>query len=593
MAIDNTASDLKSQIEKEIQSYLTESVTIGDYYDYSQSKLVRRISLFESKIYPTGKFDKQSNYKHWFDVITPAIDSEVKNIDFDTSNVLVYSPNKNDEIPCLITNLKLDEYLKVTGQAEEINSAIEEGSGWGNVVWKRIKGTYERVDLRNFYVINQTAKDLNGTPVIERHQMSSSDLRSKKDIWSNVKEVLEQCKSNTYKTQIGSQENDTTVPYYDVYERNGEVSVADLKRTKGEKVSEGDEDVYVLARVIGSGTKGSQSGVTINYILYAEELKGKKMSDIYKEYHRSRYKGRWFREGLYELLFDIQVRANQIGNQIAQGLEYSAKKVLWSPDKLIMQNIITDIKNGDIIRTQGLQSVDLRMAGFDQLMNDWNRIIEMRNEIANSREIVTGEGVSGQPFKLGALLNQNANKLFDFIREKLCIPFGEIFEQWIVPDCIKDITSQDILRLSGDSTMMERLYSVIVDNWYLENLLTFPPHTNEVAMAIKQEALNNLKARPQLLMTSVKQMFENFKPRVQVVITGEQLSLDADLQTLASFVQLEADPVRRSAIVELMARKKGLDFGSLPKSSPMQPTEAPTRASQPVGNIGNETGQVE
>ena len=479
--------------------------------------------------------------------------------------------------------------MKVTGQGEEINSAIEEGSGWGNVVWKRIKGTYERVDIRNFYVINQTAKTLDETPVIERHQMSSKDLRGKMEVWDNVKEVLEELKSNTYKSNIESTGNETTVPYYDIYERNGEVCVKDLKEVKGEKVKDGDEDKYVLARVIGAGTKGDTTGVTIQYILFAEELKGKKMSDIYKEYHRSRYKNRWFREGLYEILFDIQVRANQIGNQIAQGLEFSAKKVLWSPDKLIMQNIVTDLKNGDIVKTQGLQSVDLRMGGMDQLIADWNRNLELRNELANSREIVTGEGTSGQPFRLGALLNQNANKLFDFIREKFEIPFSQIFEQWIVPECIKDITAQDILLLTGDSEIMERLYKVLVDNWYIENLLSFPPHDDKIAQGIKDEALQNLKARPQLLMTSVKDMFNNFKPRVSVIITGEQISLDADLQTLGSFVQLEMDPVRRSAIVELMARKKGLDFGSLPKTPPAppmtnQPIPSPVQTKQPIAN---------
>ena len=63
---------------------------------------------------------------------------------------MAYSDAKIDELPCLIVNLKLKEYLWETCQAEEINSAIEEGSGWGNVVWKKIKEGYERVDLKEF-----------------------------------------------------------------------------------------------------------------------------------------------------------------------------------------------------------------------------------------------------------------------------------------------------------------------------------------------------------------------------------------------------------------------------------------------------------
>lgn len=575
-----TKGALASQIEQEIKSYLTEVVSIGENYDFSQYKLVKRISLFENKIYPAGKFDSQGNYKYWFDIITTRIEAEIKNIDFDTKNILAYSDAKIDELPCLITNLKIKEYMRETGQAEEINSAIEEGAGWGNIIWKKIKGGYERVDLKNFYVINQTAKTLNETPVIERHQLSQSDLREKKGSWSNVDEVVKTCKTNSYKSEIGTQEKETTVPYYDIYERNGEVCLKDLKEWKEEKVANGDEDKYVLARVICAGTKGTIGGVEIKYILFADEIK----EMPYEEYHRSRYKGRWWREGLYELLFDLQVRANQIGNQLAQGLEFASKLVLASADKLIIQNIITDLKNGDLIKTQDLKQVDLRMHAADQLFSEWNRIIELANEIANSREIVMGDATPNQPFRLGALLNTNANKLFDFIREKLAIPFSCIFEKWIIPEMVKELKAKEVLRLTGDSDILARLHQIIVDDWYLSNLIFFPPHTKEIANEIKAQQLEELKQRPQLLMKGMDKVFENFKPRVSVIITGEQVNLDSDLQTLGSFAQLEADPVRRSAILELMARKKGLDFGSLPKSPPMQPTQSvPLKETAMVG----------
>ena len=581
MAINNNVSSLKSQLEQEITEYLTGTVHISEDQEYSESKLKRRISLFETKTYPTGKFDKQGNYKYWFDIINPAVDAEVKNIDFDTKDPQVYSNRKNDDLMCIVANLGLDEYLRVTGQAEEINSAIEEGAGWGNVLWKKVKKSYERCDLRNTYVINQTAQCVDETPIIERHQLTASDLRSKKNVWENVKDILENNKDKTHKITIATQEANTTIPYYDFYERNGEVCLKDLKETKGQTPKEGDEDIYVLARVIGAGVKGNATGVSITHIVFAEELKGKKMSDIYKEYHRSRYKGKWFREGLYELLFDLQVRANQVGNQLAQGLEFSAKKILWSPDKLIMQSIVTDLKNGDIIKASNLQSVDLRMNGFDQLANEWNRIITMRNEISNSQEIVMGSSTPNQPFRLGALLNTNANKLYFFIRQKIAIPYQEMFEQWIIPEYIKDLKTKDVLRLTGDSDMLRRLCVLVVDSWYLENLVTFPPHTNEDAVTIKAQQVEQLMKRPQILMKGLKEAFADFVPHASVNITGEQTSVDNDLQTLGTFVSLEMDPVRRSAMIEMMMKKKGVDVGALPKAPPQPlPQADPTQPSR-------------
>lgn len=584
--INNLASGLKAQIENEIRQFLTEQVDLGNGIMFSQNKLVRRISLFETHTYPTGKFDSEGDYKFWFDIVEPRIDSEVKNIDFDTNAIDVYSPRKVDELPCIITNLKVDEYLRVTGQAEEINSAIEEGSGWGNIVWKKVKGSYERVDLRNFYVINQRAACLDETPVIERHSFMQSDLRAMSGKWKNVQDVIDNCGSKTYKSSQGDQSSDTTVPYYEVFERNGEVCVKDLKELFNDEVLDGDDKKYTFAKIIAAGTKESAGDtVKIEYILFAQEMKGKTNYDIYKEYHRGRYKGRWWREGIYELLFDCQVRGNQIGNQIAKGLAFASKLILRSQDKLIIQNVMSDMVNGGIIRSQDLQQVDLRMHAFDQLLADWNRNIQLANSISNSMEVIMGENTpSGQPLGTTQLVNVNANKLYDFIREKLAIPYSQIFEEWLIPELVSEITAEEVVRLTGDSDMLKRLAAVVVEDWYIQNLIAIGPHTADTAITLKTEKLDELMSRPQLLMTGISDLFDDFKPNVSVNITGEQVNLPADLQNLQVFAGLEQDPVRRSAIIELMARKKGLDFGSLPKSPPQALPPSPMQVTnkQPV-----------
>lgn len=589
--IDNTASELKSQITKEIKQYTTELVNVGEAYDYSQYKLVRRITLFESKTYPTGKFDTQGNYKFWYDGISPRVSNEVKNIDFDTKDVRVYSDRQSDDLPVLITNLKLKEYLRENGQDDEFNEAVEEGSGWGNVVWKKVKKSYERADLKNFYVINQTARTLEETPVIERHQLSSSDLRAKIGVWENVQDVLEQCKSDTFKSQIQTSSQDTTVPYYDIYERNGEICLADFKKVNAEQPKDGDEDKYIFAKVIGAAKNSTATGATIEYLMFAEELKNKDNSDLYEEFHRGPYKGKWFREGLYELLFDTQVRLNQIGNQIAQSLELGAKTILWSKDKLIVQNILSDMKNGDIIRADGLAQVQLVSPAVQQLIGEWNVIQQHMNDIANSSPIVTGEGMPQRmPFQVAALLNQNANKLFDYFRQKLAIPFTHIFEDWIIPEQVKDLSGKEILRLTGDAAMLDRLYKMIVDDWYVSNLIAIGPHGQDIQDFLKQQQLDLLKKRPQLLMKGLKQVFKNFQPSVSVVITGENSTLPQDMQTYSTFIALEQDPIRRTALIEQAMAKKGIDVASLPKSPPMMPSPMQPGADgkvQPINGAPN------
>ena len=258
---------LAVQITNETQSYLTKIIPLGDGIEYSQQRLVRRIKLFESQTYPTGKFDKQNNYKYYYDIISPRVEAEIKNIDFDTKDIEAYSSRKIDAIPNLIVNLKITEWLRENGQAEELNSAIEEGSAWGNVLWKKVGKTYERADLKNVYVINQTAKTVNDTPIIEHHQLTQSDLRKKIGVYENVEKVISECASKSYKESSGQTPQETTSPYYNIYERNGEVKLSDLKEKRGEQVHQGDETKYVLARVIAAGVEDTQGIPTIKFIM--------------------------------------------------------------------------------------------------------------------------------------------------------------------------------------------------------------------------------------------------------------------------------------------------------------------------------------
>ena len=553
--------------EEEIRAYLEDPQEIFEGYTYSQYKLVKRIVYYQNQVYPKGKLDSKGNYKYWFDVISPRMDSEIKNVDFDRSNIEVYSNALADAPKVLIANAYLNHWMQETGQGERINDAVEMGTGWGNVVFKKIKGDYEICDLRNFYVINQTAKSLKESTVIERHILTQSDLRAKKEIWKNIDEVIKSCGEKNFSSTLSDNTKETDNPYYEIFERNGEVRERDLFEAQGK--SGGSEEKYVLAKIVLAGLKKKSKEADLKYVLYADTIP----EMPYKEYHRGRYQGRWFRVGMYELLMDIQTRANEIGNQIARGLEWSSKSIFRSSDKVIAQNVLDDLTSGDIIRSADLEQVQIRMQGLDQLIADWNRLMEMADKLANSYEVVTGESLpSGTPFRLGAMLNQNANKLFDFIREKLSMVLEDLIEDWILPNLLKDLKTEEFIRITGEEDLV-KYYEALVNSWYQRNLHIIGLHTQEEAQALKEAKLKELSKKKEALWKPSKNFWKEFKPRAKVVITGEKVSLMAELETLSNFIQLESDPVRRTALIEMAMSKKGIDISKLPKTTPEQMAE--------------------
>jgi len=551
-------------IRDEIRTYQEDTVDLAEGISFSQYKLVRRISLYENQQYPKGKIDSQGDYKYWYDIISPRVSAEIKNIDFDSSNIMIYSESIRDRLAVYLSNVKLGFWLKETGQGEELNDAVEEFSALGNVAWKKVKGGYERVDLKNFYVINQTAKSLNDTTVIERHLLTQSDLRKKEGVWKNIDEVIEKFGNKQFAAQAKSTPSSTTNPYYEIYERNGEIKESELKEAQGKEG--GSDKKFVMAKIIVAGmNKNSKSSG--NLVLFAEQI-----SEMpYREAHRGRYKGRWWREGMYEILFDCQTRANQLGNQIAKGLEWASKTIFRSSDDMIVQNLLTDLRSGDVIRTRDLAQVDVRMQGLDQMMVDWNRNIQTADFLANSYEIVQGQTMpSNTPFKLGSLLNQNANKLFDFLREKLALGLRSLIEDWIVPDLMRDLTAQKVIDLTNSEENLKEFYQMVANSWYVKNLINLPPHSPEIAQTLKERKMEELMTDKKSAIKVTKGFWDNFEPRVKVIITGENVRLAAEMESLLSFIQLESDPVRRSHLVEMAMAKQNIDVSSLPRSTPEQ-----------------------
>ena len=425
-------------IENEINDYLNNVVDISEGIKHSQAKLVKRISLFQNHIYPSGNIDSQNNYLYWFDIITSRVNAEVKNIDFDTKNSFIYSDAVlKDRLAVLISNFYFRNWLKKKHIAVEINDDVEGFSSLGNIVWKKIKSGYETADLNNFYVLNQSAKTLDESDVIERHISTQADLRAKKGIWQRTDKRIKDCRNRYSSSTEKSIKIDTTNKFYKIYEKNGEISEKSL--FEAQEKQGGDSEKYILAKIITAGLKKSENGG--KHILFAEEIKEKP----YTEAHRGKYKGKWFREGLVEILMDCQNRANEIGNQLARGLEWAGKTFFRNSEILAIKSALTDIRSGSIIKAKDLAQVQVRMQGFDQLLADWNRNIQLANELANSYEVVTGESLpSGTPFRLGAMQNQNANKLFNFLQEKLTIGLEKVFADRIIPEMIRDLKSKKI-----------------------------------------------------------------------------------------------------------------------------------------------------
>lgn len=559
---------IAKRLESEIKNYLFSSIEISEGVQYSQYRTIKRIYKFKNRDLTGNKINDDLSYNYWFDIIKPRLDSAVKNLRFDTKNVLVFSKNPSkDFAPVFLTNSVLRSWLMENGEDIKLKDAIEEFCGNGNVIFKKCASGYETVDPINMVITNQTAKTIDDTGLIERHEMTASELKRMKN-WDNVDYVIENFGDKSFKSSENSTDTESVSPYYEIYEYTGEVSEAEYNDLDGK---EGDEHTYFLAKIIVAGL--NEGGHGSKTVLFKEKLPvGKKMSDFYKDAHYGEYQGRFWRQGIYEMLIDYQIFANELLNDLSKGLNWTSKVIFVSSDTSVMQNIRTDLDNGDILPAGAdMRQLDVRLSNMDQINAAWQMVNNEADKLTNSFEVTRGESMpSGTPFRSTVLLDQNTAKLFVHLRQKITLPYRAVFREWILPYLIKNLKGEDIFNFMGDDEIMDELRKVIVNNWYNQNLVQIGYHTRDQAEAIKEEKLKEIReANP--VIKNMPEIWEGVYQRLFVTITGENSDLADNVQDMVSLLGLEPDPVRREYLLDTIYKVRGIP---VPPPREVQPQPA-------------------
>lgn len=567
----NEQSTFYSRLETEISNYLSLEVEISPEVHFSQYSLIKRIYKFRNRDLAGTKINSDLSYNYYFDIISPRADNEIKNLRFDTKNIIIFSQNPiKDFAATFLSNASLKSWMAKHGEDIKLKSAVEEYVANGNIGFKKVKGGYELVDPLNTYITNQRAETIDDTDILERHEMTASQLR-KMTAWDQEKvEVVVKDLGNKYfKASDLTTPISTSSKRYEIFEFTGEVNEKEYNQAKG--LEGGEENKYFLAKMIVAGLKDSGTGE--KHILFGEKLKGE-LSDHYIYAHRGKYEGRFWRVGMYELLFDHQIRANEIGNQLARGLEWAAKTIFRSKDSKVLQNIRTDLDNGDVIITEDLTQVNVQMNGLDQLVADWNRLMADADKLSNSYEIVRGDSLpSGTPFRMGLLMDQNAGKLFVLLRQKITLPYKRVFREWVLPELLNEMKGEDVFRYVGETDILDQLREILVENWYAQNLVAIGPHTKEVAEAIKQEKLDeSRKVDPAI--NNTKEIWEGVLPRLFVTITGENYDLSEQMQDLTTLIQYEQDPERINWMLDQMYRARNIPVPPRRQEAPPDPLQS-------------------
>jgi hypothetical protein len=500
-----------------------------------------------------GDRDREGPDKIYLNSTVFRADVASKQIDIDLKNIVFVPDDSADDATCVIARRQFKRWAKDNRFSEDLNEFVERFPFYGSVVVKKRGKDYDIVPINTLR--NQPdAKSLNtasyviiehNIPAWEAQAMPNWDLSGIEYKWDDI---------------------------LTVYERYGRVPKRFFDKTAPEYESVDTMSVLVCDH------KGKKEN---SGILFIEEIKKRP----FEEAHWKKRDGRWLGVGEIENNFENQKARNLVFNLRTRSVLWSAKNIFQSTDETLAKNLITEVKDGDVLYIQPNGNVT-PVNTQTKASNDYNSMDEIVEANSDQKsftfEVATGEALpSGTPFRLGAVLSNTVNNHFSLKREKLELFIRNILNEFILPSFEKSFDSEELFNLAdGDEAFDDLIADVLkvrVNSFIKDTVMKEfrVPNTDEIE-AYKKRILKQKGHKIRLDKT-----LKDIKYKLDIVITGENIDIDKKLTTLTTLYQIYAqlgDP-RANVVLSKIMRLQG---ESIPKG---EGTQAPNQMMQQVQQL--------
>ena len=513
-------------IQREVEDFNTQKITIIDKLQFNQWETIKRIYYYYLSAFESGELDSQGDKKYFLNLVRNPCNVSTKAIDFDTKDINVLTAAGGNPLKTWFFGRDLKYWMKDKGFGKILNRIFFELPLFGSVVLKVIGGKPYFVDLRNF-IISQNADSLDQSNfIIERHNYTPFEFKKigLEKGWNNVQETLDSVR--------GTDSN----KFVQVYERYGEVE-------------EGGEYVYkrvVMAGRVGKTTEDMEDNVVQQNSLILDERAVDKHP--YWEFHWEKIPGRWLGVGRVEILFDPQIRVNELTNLRVKSTYWTALRLWQTRDDGVQRNLLTDVVNGEVLNTEDpVTQVDMSDRNVQIYPAEINRWLSNRDELTVSYDVVSGARLpAGTPLGSAKLAAGMAGAYFGQIRENVALDVKDFLYEAILPQFEKDMTEEHILRIAGED--LDKLNKLLEIRELNNQIIEFikkrgvipPKGFIELKKVLIGEKIKNMKEK---FVKIKKDFYKDIKYQIDIVITGEAIDTSVRASNLLQALQaVTADP---------------------------------------------------
>lgn len=539
------AQTIHAQICQEWWGFLFERPEVVPGYVFSQYDTIKRIHL-----YLNSQFENQTLFngrrKMFFNISKYRCEVATRMLNFDTKDLRLVAEDFESSMPAFLLSKEFQQWLKSSAFSRTLNQIAEQLPRYGSFVLKKTGNGAQKVDLRRF-AMDPTVERVWDSPfLVQKHYMTESQIRRKKG-WN------EEAKKRLLATQPTVVEKPSyedgrvitrtgSTNYYEIFERYGEV------RKSWITGKESDYDEIVRGMFVTAQSIGPIAGVTTQTppayspndmaeVLFGGEWT--KDTFPYFDFHYYKTEGRWLGVGVVEDLFTAQERENEMSNQKRISMEISALQIFQTNAATILQNLLTDMRNGDVVKIAGsgtLTPVATEARDLGSFTQEEQRYDQLADRLSFAYDATRGESIGKSTPATNAVLQNNAaTGVFDFKKENIGIDLRYFLLDWVLPQLKKDLTPEHILRFTGSMSDMRRVDDVIVEvmtrQEQADRLLKGNIVTQEDTQLIKDQIRVQLGKRGgERWIKVIQGCYKDIKADFDFIITNEQ----KDVQTISS-----------------------------------------------------------
>jgi hypothetical protein len=568
-------------LRQEVDDFIYRDIDIVEGYSFNQYDTIKRIHL-----YMNDQFESGGDDRIFHNIIKYRREAIARFLDVDTKDIRLHPTNPISYYSTLFLEQELKNWLKKNKFGKLLNDMATELATYGSCVLRKTKDGAEIVDLRHLF-LDPSVKNITDSRFITiKHFLTPSELKAKiKDGWDEeaINRIIEAKKESdssaaTSYEDDGVQSGGVSSPLIEVYERFGELTLEECKEIGLKSNKEFERAHVILAEPhltkLSVGQDNKEYLEDKSEILYKKAWKGEYP---FRDAHYSKTQGRWLGIGVAEDLFNAQERVNEIENQKRVSMELSSLHLFQTSDNTIIQNVMTDLMNGDVIISKsGINPVvneERNLSAFQSEYDSWNVLAD---RISFANDLITGNAIpTSTPATNAVIQNTNATSVFLFKRQNFSLFLQEFFNELVLPQCIKDLSPEHILRYVGDVAQLEAIDEVEINNDIVNRIL-------EAGRPLKQEEIEAVKfgTKERLSRTGnerflqIKEnLYKDTEFEFDIIITNEQENVQvlqqntfSLLQTLstsmAQGIDLLQDPVFKTMFFDY-AQKSGINPAKL------------------------------